>query len=105
MAKWYGNIGFTDTVETEPGVWESTNVTRPYFGELINNRWMRQSSGNVNDDINISNRISILADPYVMNHCSTMVYVEIMGAKWKVTSVDASQYPRLILDIGGLYNE
>lgn len=105
MAKWYGNIGFADTVETEPGVWENEIITRPYFGDLISNRWMRQPSGNVNDDINMSNRISILADPYAMNHCSTMTYVEVMGAKWKVTSVDASQYPRLILDIGGLYNE
>ena len=36
-------------------------------------------------------------------HCSSMVYVELMGEKWKVTDVEI-QYPRLILSIGGVYN-
>lgn len=104
MAKWYGNIGFADTVETEPGVWEESVIERPYFGDLINEQWRRQSSGGVNDNINIANRISILADPYAMNHCSTMVYVEMLNAKWKITDVNV-QYPRLILSVGGVYND
>ncbi len=103
MAKWYGNIGFADTVETEPGIWENKIIERPYFGDLINNQWKRQPSGGINDNINIANRISILADPYAMNHCSTMAYAEIMGSKWKISEIDI-QYPRLILSIGGVYN-
>lgn len=103
MAKWYGNIGFTNTMETDPGIWEDEIVERPYFGDVINEQWKRQSSGGVNDNINVSNRISIVADPYAMNHCSTMTYVEFMGAKWKVLEVDV-QYPRLILSLGGVWN-
>lgn len=103
MAKWYGNIGFTNTMETDPGIWEDEIVVRPYFGDVINEQWKRQPSGGVNDDINVANRISIVADPYAMDHCSTITYVEFMGAKWKVSDINV-QYPRLILTLGGVWN-
>lgn len=104
MAKWYGKIGYADTVETEPGLWEETIVERPYFGELNSNRWKRQASGGVNDDINLANEISILADPFAIQHCSKMVYAEVMGTKWKINDIEV-QYPRLILTVGGVWNE
>lgn len=104
MNKWCGKIGFTFTGEVEPGLWvENEVVERQYFGDVMSNRWKRQSSGNVNDDINISNQISIVADPYAMNHVSTMAWIEFSGEKWKVTDVEV-QYPRLIINIGGVYN-
>lgn len=102
MAKWYGNIGFTNTMETDPGIWEDEIVERPYFGDVINEQWKRQPSGGVNDDINVANRISIVADPYAMDHCSTITYVEFMGAKWKVSDINV-QYPRLIINMNGVY--
>lgn len=103
MAKWHGKVGFSDTVECEPGVWKPVVVERPYYGDVISNRWKRQNSGGVNDDITVSNQISIVADPYANNHCSAIVYVEFMGTNWKVSDVEV-QYPRLILNIGGVYN-
>ena len=30
MAKFYGNIGFLDTCETEAGIWEETYQEKPY---------------------------------------------------------------------------
>lgn len=103
MAKWCGKIGFAETIEQEPGLYETQITERIYLGDLVENRWKRQNSGQINDDINISNNISIVTDPYVMDHCSTMAYVEYMGVKWKITDIDV-QYPRLILTIGGVYN-
>ena len=103
MAKWYGIIGFIDTVETEPGLWEEQVVERSYYGDLIRNTRKLENSGGINDNINLSNEISIIADPYAKNNFSAMRYAKFMGAKWKITSVDV-QYPRLILSIGGLYN-
>lgn len=103
MAKWYGNIGYAETVETEPGLWEEQISERPYYGDVTSNRWSRQKSDGVNDNININNQISIIADPYANEHCSSMVYVEFMGDRWKITNVEV-QYPRLILTIGGVYN-
>lgn len=102
MAKWYGKIGFAETTEVEPGIWAGS-TERPYYGDIIANRWKRQNSGEVNDNINISNNISIVADPYAMNHCSTIAYAEFSGTKWKVTDVEV-QYPRLILTLGGVWN-
>lgn len=103
MAKWYGIIGFIDTVETEPGLWEEQVVERSYYGDLIRNTRKLENSGGINDNINLSNEISIIADPYAKNNFYAMRYAKFMGAKWKITSVDV-QYPRLILSIGGLYN-
>lgn len=104
MARWYGKVGYGETVETKPGVHKTQIVEREYAGDLTRNIRNLQSSGEVNDDINISNNISIVADPFAYNNFHTIRYVEFMGTKWKVSSVDASQYPRLILTIGGLYN-
>lgn len=104
MAKFYGAIGYALTVETEPGIWEEVITERNYYGELNRNSRNLQTSGNVNDNVNISNEISILADPYANEHIYSMRYVEFMGAKWKVNSVEV-KYPRLILSVGGLYTD
>lgn len=103
MSKWFGKIGYAITGETEPGVWEDTIVTRDYYGDLISDKYRRQSSGNVNDDINLTSVISIIADPFAYENCSHMAYAEIMGARWKITDIDIKP-PRLNLTIGGVYN-
>ena len=63
MAKFYGNIGYIATVEVEPGLWEEQIIERPYYGDLTRNTSRFQSSGGVNDNITVSNNISIIADP------------------------------------------
>ena len=104
MAKWYGRVGYVETVEIEPGVWEPKVTERPYFGDLLKNvsKWVTNSNS-VNDNLNIANQISIVADSYAYQHFSSVKYVEFMGAMWDVTSVEP-QYPRLILSIGGVYD-
>lgn len=104
MAKFFGAIGYAETVETTPGVWEEKITERNYYGDLIRNSRRLQSSEQLNDDINISNEISIVSDPYANANFHSMRYVEFMGAKWKITNVEV-QYPRLKLTLGGLYNE
>lgn len=103
MAKFYGNIGFAETVETEPGVWVEEMTVRPYYGDLVRNTRRLENSGGVNDNVNISNDISIIADPYANRNFHSIRYIEFMGAKWKVSNIEV-QYPRLILTIGGVYN-
>lgn len=103
MGKWFGKIGYAVTAETEPGLWEDTIVEHEYYGDMISDRRKRQTSSEVNDNINLANVISIIADPFAYENCSRMVYAEIMGAKWKITDIEV-QYPRLILTIGGVYN-
>ena len=104
MAKWYGNIGYAVTVETEPGVWDERITERSYYGELIRNTYRSQTTGSsTNDNINLTKEISIVADPYAYEHYHSMRYIDYMGTKWKINSVDV-QYPRLILSTGGVYN-
>lgn len=103
MSKWFGKIGYAITGETEPGMWEDTIVARDYYGDLISDKYMRQLSGNVNDDINLTSVISIIADPFAYENCSHMAYAEIMGARWKIIDIDIKP-PRLNLTIGGVYN-
>ena len=103
MAKFYGTIGYVNTVETEPGMWEEQKTERQYSGELVKNTRRLESSGDVNDNVNISNEVSIVADPYAYENFHAMRYIKFMGAKWKISNVEV-RYPRLILTIGGVYN-
>ena len=103
MAKFYGTIGYVKTVETEPGMWEERKIERQYSGELVKNTRRLESSGGVNDNVNISNEVSIVADPYAYENFHAMRYIKFMGAKWKISNIEV-RYPRLILTIGGVYN-
>lgn len=104
MAKFYGAIGFAETVETDPGIWEEKIVEHSYSGDVIRNiRNLQTPTESVNDNINVSNEISIVADPYANQNMYAMRYIVFQGVKWKILSVNVN-YPRLILTIGGLYN-
>lgn len=104
MGKWYDAIGFETMVETEPGLWEEQIEEHMYYGEVTRNSRRLQSADKINDDINISNQISIVADPFAVDNIYAMRYAKFMGTKWKVTDIEV-QYPRLLLTLGGLYNE
>lgn len=103
MAKFCGKIGYAEVVKTGPGVWEEQITERQYYGDII--RFSRRSEGaqKINEGITISNEISIVADPYANDNLSNMRYVEFMNAKWEITNVEV-QFPRLLLSVGGLYN-
>lgn len=103
MAKFFGTIGFAETVETRPGVWEEDIKEHGYYGDLTRNTRRLESSGGVNDNVNVANNISIVADPYAIQNFHAMRFVEFMGTRWKITNVEV-QYPRLILTIGDEYN-
>lgn len=105
MAKFHGVIGYIKTVETPigSGVWKETIIEREYYGDIKRHNFHSQTSGNVNDDINIKNEISVIADAYANENTGAMRYIEFMGAKWKIISAEV-RYPRLILNIGGVYN-
>ncbi|MFI3115557.1 MAG: hypothetical protein R3Y12_05405 [Clostridia bacterium] len=103
MSKWYGKIGYAQTTEKQSGVWSEDFIEKSYYGEVTRNSRKLQSSSGVNDDVVISNEISIISDPYSINNFHTIRYVEYMGVKWKVVSVEIKS-PRLFLSIGGVYN-
>ena len=109
MAKYYGKIGFIKTEEVyEDGVpigdFETKTIERNYSGDILKNyRRSNESTDKVIDDINIDNQFSIVADSFMIENLSYLKYITYLGVKWKVTSVDI-QYPRLILNVGGVWN-
>jgi hypothetical protein len=84
MAKWYGVIGYAETVETKPGVWKEQITERTYYGDLVRNTRKLQTTDQLNDNINVANEISIVSDPFANQNFHSMRYVEFMGAKGRL---------------------
>ena len=103
MAKWYGTIAYGLSEDNNDGIWTPKIAKQDMIGEVLSNRWRRQSSSKVNDDISLSVTISIIADEFVNEHCSNILYVTYLGNKWTVTEIEP-KYPRLLLTLGGVYN-
>lgn len=103
MAKFYGAVGYIEDVETAVDVHTEKPVERMYSGDIVKNNRRLQNGEGLNDDVTISNEISIVADPYALNHFHAIRYVKWMGVAWKVTTIDL-EYPRLRLSLGGVYN-
>lgn len=103
MAKFYGKIGFTVMQETLPDVWEPVETVRDYFGDLNRNQRRWTNGESVNEDIEVSNEISIVLDDFLQENIGALKWVEVMGAKWKVNSITIT-YPRVVLTLGGVYN-
>jgi hypothetical protein len=103
MAKFYGRVGFGETVEGTPGVFADSIIERTYFGDVLQNRSILRQGESLNKDFSVSNSISIVADNYARGHFFAIRYVEWAGELWAVTDVEA-QLPRLVLQLGEVYN-
>ena len=103
MNKWYGKIGFVERVETVPGVWKDVVTERNYYGDVLRNYKSWHDKQEVNEDIEVNNRIKIIADPYAYNHFHSMKYIEFYGSLWITKAVEPN-YPFLTITIAGLYN-
>lgn len=101
--RFYGKVGYAIPEETGLDMIGDAYVERNYYGDVLKNNRRWENSGGVNDNLNISNRISIIADPFMYEHCYAIKYIEWMGSKWKVTDLEIER-PRLIFTIGGVWN-
>lgn len=98
-----GKVGYGVTVNPAPGVHEDQIHERTHFGDVIRNSLKYQSGESVNNDLSVSNSISIVADAYAREHFFAIRYVVWAGTKWSVENTEL-QSPRLILRLGGVYN-
>lgn len=103
MAKFFDVVGYGESVEIRPGVYEDVIVEKSYYGDVIRNSRLLQENQKVNDDLRLNNSISIVADAYADEHFHAVKYVRWAGAYWKVAEVTV-QRPRLIFRLGGVYN-
>lgn len=109
MAKFYGAIGYGESVESVRGVWKDVITEHMHYGDVLrNSRMLKETRNpkqgqNINDDLSVGNSISIVADAYAAENFFAMRYIRWMGALWVVANVDV-QFPRLILKLGGVYS-
>lgn len=103
--KFVGKIGFWEgDRETKPGVFRPEIIEKSYTGDVYRNSRRFQSGDNQqNENLTISNQISIISDLYLRNNWGSIRYVVWNGVKWKVSSVEVG-HPRLVLELGGIYN-
>ena len=103
MAKFYGAIGYAFQLETSPGVWTDTIVEKNYRGDVILDQRRWQAGDKINDDINLDNSISIVADAYAHANVGVMKYIVWNNTPWKIQSFRINR-PRIVIQIGGIYN-
>ncbi len=103
MAKFYGKVGFVHYEETEGSVYKEVTTEREYYGDSYKLSRRYESSDKVNDNLMLSDEISIVADAFAYENFQSLRYVNYMGANWKVSSARVER-PRIIMQIGGVYN-
>lgn len=102
--RWAGKVGFRFTVKGEHSVWTEEIKERNYKGDVVRNTYRNSQGESINDNIAVNNSISIVADPYALSNFTSIIYCIWKGVKVKVNSVEI-QHPRIILSLGGEYNE
>lgn len=103
MAKFYGAVGYGESVETSKGVWEDQITEVNYYGDVLQNIRKLNDADKVNSDLTVQNSISIVVDAYAMDHFFAIRYIIWAGTYWTVTSVEVLR-PRLLLRLGEVYN-
>lgn len=103
MARFCGEIGYGESVEKSPGVWEDVITERTYYGDIVRNTRRISDGESVNPNITVNNSISVVADAYATEHFHAIRYIRWSGTLWTVTEVEV-QSPRLLLRLGGVYH-
>lgn len=101
--RFFGKVGYQVETESTDSVWAKTMVAKSYFGDVIRNNTRRDTGDTINDQIDVNNRISIVADPFAFENFQNMKYVEWLKQLWNIKSIEL-QPPRIILEVGGVYN-
>lgn len=104
--KFSGKIGFwVEDIETKPGVFKPNIIEKSYVGDILrNNRRFQTAQNQQNENLVVNNQISIVSDLYIQQNWCSIKYVLWNGVRWKVSSVDIGSYPRVVLELGGVYN-
>lgn len=103
MTRFHGVVGYGESVESAPGVWEDVITEIEYFGDVVKNTRQVREGEYLNNDLTVNNSISVVADAYALEHFFAIKYVVWSGTFWTVTEVEVER-PRLLLKLGGVYN-
>jgi len=101
--KFAGKVGFVNAAETATDVWSEEVSEKQYYGDVTKNYRRWENGEGVNQDLNVSNTISIVANDYAYEHAGEIKFVWWLGKRWCVTNITVDR-PRITLSLGGLYN-
>lgn len=101
--KYYGMIGFSETVQTGLDDWETQIREYPYAGDInrVSTSW--KTSEHMNEDLTVSMEISFIGDTHALENFANIRYATWRGTKWRVTNIQET-HPRIVLTLGGEYN-
>jgi hypothetical protein len=105
MARFFGEVGYGESIEdpSGSGVWVDEITEVHYYGDVIRDTRKLEPGENLNDNITVSNSISIVADEFAVNNFLKIKYIRWAGTLWTVSNVEVKS-PRLILSLGSVYN-
>lgn len=101
--RFYGEVGYGDTVEQAPGVYVDEITERSYFGDVVRHARQLQAEDDLNRKLSVQNSISIVADAFANDNFFAIRYVKWAEIRWTVSRVEIAS-PRLILTLGEVYN-
>ena len=101
--KYSGKIGFEVTVNDGDGVWKPIITDKPYTGDVLRLIRNKDSGDHIIDGLKLNSQFSILMDPFFQDHFSSVKYIEYMGTKWSIESIEPN-YPRVLITPGGIYH-
>lgn len=104
MARFHDKVGFLIPMDNQiTGISEPVPVEKPYYGRILEHSRRWDSSDSTNDDLTITNQISITANDYAFKYLSSIAYVRWKKGCWKVSSIRVKG-PEIVLTLGGVWN-
>ena len=103
--RYKGRIGFAITAPREEGsdIYDPTIVWKTYKGDAPRTMVQRRdSTEGVNENIDLSQTISIVMDTFLSRNYLHICAIEFAGEFWNVKNIQIKT-PRLELTIGGVY--
>lgn len=104
MARFSGLVGYVVEEETAPGVWRPVEKARMMKGDIIHQVSRHDKGDEVNDDVVLNHRISLIGDAYAFGNYYNIKWVKMDSIKWKVSSIEIAR-PRLLVSLGGIWHE
>lgn len=103
--KFYDAIGYAESVERPEGsgVYEDVVIERKFYGDVLRNTRGLEEGGKVNNDLSLSNRFSLMADPYARENFDSIRYIKWKGRRFLITSIEFAE-SRILVTPGGVYN-
>lgn len=102
MGRFYGVVGFADTVEATPGIAEDVIIEKKFRGDVLRDGVRLVEGDHIHPDPALGNSISIVASKYAFANLKNMRYIQFENELWKISSLEVKK-PRLIIGMGDVY--